>query len=97
MRWYAVEVMYLKEGCALSKRFWKKMVWDDARCRVSPDWMVHAVREDLTRFDEWITPRYMLKYRKVYVPVFDGCTAVLAQALSEQYLKDMNNLACRFN
>ena len=97
MKWNAVEAMYLKDGVLSLNGFWKKMLFDDTLCRVSPDWMVHAVREDLTRFDEWITTRYMLKYRKVYVPVFDGCTAVLAQALSEQYLKDMNNLACRFN
>ena len=95
MKWNAVEAMYLKDGCALSERFWDKLASDYRQCKISPDWMMQVMWEDFNRFDEWITPAYVLTYRKVYVPVFERCGPVIAQALNEGYRRDLNEWACR--
>lgn len=95
MKYKHSHVRYLREGMTLSERFFSVVMAKQVFGKVCPDWMVQVMWEDFNRFDEWITPVYVLTYRKVYVPVFKRCGPVIAQALNEGYHKDLNEWTCR--
>lgn len=91
MKYKHSHVRYLREGMALSERFFSVVMAKQVFGKVCPDWMWQRVHEDFMRFYQWQTDKYILSNKVEDIDLYDNYSPVLVTPCLQDY-REFNNL-----